>query len=202
MVGPKRSYTRSKRNFCKNPECGARLDADRKYCDETCRSEASRLEKLARRPASVRCAFCNTELDVLSRTPADWKRSDLHFCDEICKVGHNNQTGFYERMADKGKAAIKEYKEKHNNKVHNYENRAKRVSENNIKAPPKAKHFERSGVVWGWDAIFTPNSTGDGYLASIPELAAYISPIPVKTKKEGLLKLREKFIELRLREQE
>lgn len=210
MIKPKRGYPRaihaSKEvivKFCENPKCGAKLDSlkarqGQKYCDRVCRWEHERMLAIERRPKDIRCAFCNKAIDPMRANPSHWAKSETHFCDGICADAHRRQSGHYTRAAKIGNAKVREYKEKHG-QVHNYERRSAKVSENNKKAPPKSKHFVREGKVWGYDVKFYPHEDGQSYRVSVAELEE-LGVLYAKTVKEGLKLVREKILELRVKE--
>jgi hypothetical protein len=186
------------KKFCENPMCGARLPMKKakdgaKYCDTKCRIEHKRILGMEQRPAEIRCSNCDTLLDPMSRSPNEWERSDVHFCDSMCADEYRRKHGLYKAMSAKGNREVKEYKEKHG-KVHSHEKRSKAVSENNIKAPPKAKYFDRQGKVWGYDVHFA--GTGTDYIVTVPELPD-LGELRSATKKQGLLMVRQRILEIR-----
>lgn len=176
MFQPKHNGNKSsqEKRYCNNPSCKLKLADDnrKEYCDNDCqqkhRASIRRQELLDRRPKDVMCANCQKPIDPLSKSPYQLKLEKV-FCDTICLDSYRINTGFYAEISVKGNKAIEDYK-KQNGKVQYYANRAKAVSENNGKAPPKAKWFDRTGKIWGYDVVFAPNQTDDGYLASLPEL--------------------------------
>ncbi len=200
MITPKRRYPRPIQRvhkpaprYCANPKCGAKITKreNRLYCDKTCRAEHEALLKLERRPKEVRCAFCTKPLDILSRGPREWRQTDRHFCDQICADAYRREHGHYQAASKRGIAAIQEYKKRHG-RAQDAAERGARTSANNRKAPPKAKHFERHGRVWGYDVHFYPDETG--YRASVPELIDELGIIHCKTVKEGLRAIRQKIV--------
>lgn len=203
MIEPKK-YQRSladeklPNKRCENPMCGAKLPMKKakrgaKYCDAKCRLEHQRILGMERRPAEIRCANCDAPLDPESRSPSDWERSERFFCNTICADEYRRKHGLYKAMSMQGNQEIKEYKEKHG-RPHAYERRKQAVSENNKKAPPKAKHFDRQGKVWGYEVFF--KGTGEDYTITVPELPE-LGEMRSSTKKAGLLLVRQKILELR-----
>jgi hypothetical protein len=174
-------------------QCGTKLTATQtrkgvQCCDMVCRKEYDEKLKRARRPQEVHCSYCEKPLDPLSRQPYQWKASDVHYCDMVCADAHRRATGAYAVMSAQGNQVMAAYKEKHGH-VQGYEDRAAAVAKNNKVAPPKAKHFQRAGKVWGYDVNFFPNEDDDGYRASVPELPE-LGIVHCKTKKEGLRLIR------------
>lgn len=204
MVEPKkiqRSLADKKlpRKRCENPMCEhwlpmRKVRAGAKYCDNICRNEHQHIQGLERRPAEVHCAFCDALIDTEKRGPSSLERGAVFFCDQICVDGYRRKNNEYKVMQRRGTIAVKEYKEKHG-KAHAYEERAKAVSENNTKAPPKNKNFDRQGKVWGYDVQF--KGTGKDYIVTVPELPE-IEEFHSKTMKAGLRSIREKIVEMRV----
>jgi hypothetical protein len=177
--------------------CGATLLLERRkvkaiYCDDVCRKQALKKRMEARRPTQFYCTSCGGKLDMLSRLPHEWAKKENHFCNSVCADAYRRATKQYQKMSQRGNASMLAYKEAHGH-VKSYENRKEAVSENNRKAPPKAKYFQREGKVWGYTVKFFPNEDGDGYRASIAEFPDLI--VHCKTMKEGLRLFRQKFIE-------
>ena len=206
-IKPKRGYVRKASSgvpakYCENPQCGAKLSKEKarrqKHCDRVCLNEHRRIQAIERRPAQVLCTFCSKPLDTMRAAPSSWAQSELHFCDDICVDGYRRQSGFYEEISAKGNAKAAEYKAKHG-QVHNRSERSEAVSRNNRERPPKAKHFVREGMVWGYDVRFYPHEDGTGYRISVPELEE-LGVLYAGTVKGGLRMIRERIVELRLQE--
>jgi hypothetical protein len=210
-IKPKKNYPRpvhlaakeSPAKYCENPQCGAKLPKntrkEQKYCDRACRDEHRRIQAIERRPKQVLCSFCQKPLDTMRASPSHWKKHTVNFCDEICADGYHRQTGYYQEISKKGREKAAEYKDKHG-QVIGYEDRRDAVSENNKKAPPKAKHFIREGKVWGYSVKFYPDEDGNGYRVDVPELIDELGPMKAKTVKGGLKMVRERILELRAKE--
>lgn len=208
-IKPKRGYIHradheKSARYCENPQCGAKLPKnvrrEQKYCDRACRDEHRRIQAIERRPKDLRCTFCQKPIDTMRANPAHWKKTELHFCDEICADGYHRQSGHYQRMSKIGNDKAAEYKASHGHVIA-YEDRRDATSAGNREKPPKAKHFVRDGYrVWGYDVRFYPSENEGEYRISVPELDEELGPMHSKTVKGGLKAVREKILEIRTKE--
>lgn len=178
--------------YCRN--CGKKIKRKKVYCDPDCQKEHTEKLKRERRPKDIKCAFCNTELDPMSRQPYSWRASELHFCDNVCVDAYRREHEVYKKISEKGNKSIKQHKETYG-RPHNYENRSARTSENNKVAPPRSKVKRVGQRVWGYDVSIIPNAQASGYIGYIPDIPDII--VEAKTAKEVLALLRLKFVESR-----
>lgn len=192
MFRPKTNHSapREKRHCL---QCELVLDTSNRtlFCDDGCRREYTAAQRrkamLERRPKEVRCTYCEKPIDPLTKLPYELQKEHV-FCNMVCVDAYRLENGHYQRISQLGNQAIKSYQDQHG-KVPHYKKRADAVSHNNLTAPPKAKYFERRGKVWGYEVVFAPNGSDDGYLATLPEMPD-LGTFPCITVKEGLLTIR------------
>jgi hypothetical protein len=189
---------------CENPLCGATLPAhwqnnkklaEQRHCDRKCLDEHHAIQARERRPKELFCTACGSPIDAMKRKIVSTQGKGPFFCDPICSDKYRRETGFYDEMSVKGKAATQEYQQKHG-KMYNEEARAKKTSENNKKAPTRAKYFTRVGKIWGYEARGLPDEDNDGYRLIIVEYPQ-LGIVRAKTFKGCILLMRQRIVDAR-----